>query len=55
MLVLNPRLTGFITDACPAWAEVFNIVAGRLVIGGAAALFGEYVALACGDVVECLA
>lgn len=40
MLVLNPRLTEFITDACPAWAEVFNEVAGRLVIMDARLVVG---------------
>lgn len=41
MLVLNPRLTEFLTDACPAWSEVFNMVAGRLVIMDAALMTGD--------------
>lgn len=41
MLVLNPRLTEFLTDACPAWSEVFNMAAGRLVITDAALMTGD--------------
>lgn len=41
MLVLNPRLTGFITAICPAWSEVFDMVAGRLVIMDAALMTGD--------------
>lgn len=41
MLVLNPRLTEFITDACPAWSEVFDMTAGRLVIMDAALMTGD--------------
>lgn len=41
MLVLNPRLTGFITALCPAWSEVFDMVAGRLVIMDAALMTGD--------------
>lgn len=40
-LVLNPRLTEFLTDACPAWSEVFDMVAGRLVIMDAALMTGD--------------
>lgn len=32
MLVLHPRLTEFLTDVCPAWSEIFDQVAGRLVL-----------------------
>lgn len=41
MLVLNPRLTEFLTDACPAWSEVFDMTAGRLVIMDAALMTGD--------------
>ncbi|MBF9336101.1 hypothetical protein G3N30_07640 [Microbacterium lacticum] len=41
MLVLNPRPTEFLTDACPAWSEVFNMAAGRLVITDAALMTGD--------------
>ena len=41
MLVLNPRLTEFLTDACPAWSEVFDMAAGRLVIMDAALMTGD--------------
>lgn len=41
MLVLNPRLTGFIASLCPAWSEVFDMVAGRLVIMDAALMTGD--------------
>lgn len=41
MLVLNPRLTGFITALCPAWSEVFDMTAGRLVIMDAALMTGD--------------
>lgn len=40
-LVLNPRLTEFITDACPAWSEVFDLVAGRLFIVDASLMVGD--------------
>lgn len=40
-LVLNPRLTGFITALCPAWSEVFDMAAGRLVIMDAALMTGD--------------
>lgn len=40
-LVLNPRLTEFLTDACPAWSEVFDMTAGRLVIMDAALMTGD--------------
>lgn len=40
-LVLNPRLTGFLTALCPAWPEVFDEVAGRLVIMDAALMTGD--------------
>jgi len=40
-LVLNPRLSEFLTDACPAWSEVFDEVAGRLVIMDAALMTGD--------------
>lgn len=40
-LVLNPRLTELLTDACPAWAEVFDEVAGRLVIMDARLVVGN--------------
>lgn len=32
MLILNPRLTEFLTDVCPAWSEIFDTVGGRLVL-----------------------
>ncbi|MEZ3155949.1 hypothetical protein AB1K56_03390 [Microbacterium sp. BWR-S6Y] len=41
MLVLNPRLTEFITSLCPAWSEVFDMMAGRLVIMDAALMTGD--------------
>lgn len=40
-LVLNPRLTECLTDACPAWSEVFDRVAGRLVIMDANLMVGD--------------
>lgn len=40
-LVLNPRLSEFLTDACPAWSEVFDMVAGCLVIMDAALMTGD--------------
>lgn len=40
-LILNPRLTDLLTDACPSWAEVFDLVAGRLVIMDARLMVGD--------------
>lgn len=41
VLVLNLRLAGFLTDACPAWSKVFDMFAGRLVITDAALMTGD--------------
>ncbi|GAA2570493.1 hypothetical protein [Microbacterium binotii] len=40
-LVLNPRLTRHLVRLCPAWSEVFDMVAGRLVIMDAALMTGN--------------
>lgn len=40
-LVLNPRLTDYIVQACPSWRELLNEAAGRLVITDAALMTGD--------------